>query len=152
MRRFTGNPVCGTSTNLGAPIRAQNRGFGDVNRIRMRYQACHEHVYERRSAGNAHHPHVVPSLGRSAGRRDGWAASGDTGLGDSDRAPVARRWRNDAVMTHSLGERRPFVAATAVVSIVLVIGAGILLPAAFSFDIKALAHPGSIVDKGEGVA
>jgi hypothetical protein len=55
-------------------------------------------------------------------------------------------------MTPSLGERRPFVAAAALLSIVLVIGAAILLPAAYSFDIKALAHPGSIVDKGEGVA
>jgi hypothetical protein len=65
---------------------------------------------------------------------------------------VARGWRNDVVMTPSLGERRPFVAAAALLSIVLVIGAAILLPAAYSFDIKALAHPGSIVDKGEGVA
>jgi hypothetical protein len=55
-------------------------------------------------------------------------------------------------MTRPLGERRPFVSAAAVLSIVLVIGAAILLPAAYGFDIKALAHPGSIVDKGEGVA
>ena len=55
-------------------------------------------------------------------------------------------------MIHPLGERRPFVAAAAVLSIVLVIGASILLPAAYGFDIKALAHPGSIVDKGQGVA
>jgi hypothetical protein len=65
---------------------------------------------------------------------------------------VDRGWRNDVVMNLSLGERRPFVAAAAVLSIVLVIGAAILLPAAYSFDIKAMAHPGSIVDKGEGVA
>jgi hypothetical protein len=55
-------------------------------------------------------------------------------------------------MTHPLGERRPFVAAAAVLSIVLVIAASILLPAAYGFDIKALAHPGSVVDKGQGVA
>jgi hypothetical protein len=65
---------------------------------------------------------------------------------------VARGWRNDVVMTPSTGERRPFVAAASLLSIVLVIGAAILLPAAYSFDIKGLAHPGSIVDKGEGVA
>jgi hypothetical protein len=55
-------------------------------------------------------------------------------------------------LTPPLGERRPFVAAAAVLSIVLVIAASILLPAAYGFDIKALAHPGSIVDKGQGVA
>jgi Domain of unknown function (DUF4386) len=65
---------------------------------------------------------------------------------------VGRGWRNDVVMTPSLGKRRPFVAAAAVLSIVLVIGAAILLPGAYSFDIKAMAHPGSIVDRGEGVA
>ena len=56
------------------------------------------------------------------------------------------------VMTHPLGERRPFVAAAAVASIVLGIGASILLPAAYGFDLQALAHPGSIVDKGQGIA
>jgi hypothetical protein len=55
-------------------------------------------------------------------------------------------------MTRPRGERRPFVSAAAVLSIVLIIGAAIVLPAAYGFDIKALAHPGSIVDKGEGVA
>lgn len=30
--------------------------------------------------------------------------------------------------------------------------AGILVPAAFGFDIGAIAHPGSIVDKGAGIA
>lgn len=39
-----------------------------------------------------------------------------------------------------------------VVSVPLLIGAGILVPAAFGFDIEAIAHPGSIVDKGEGIA
>lgn len=53
---------------------------------------------------------------------------------------------------HPFGQRQPFVSAAAVLSVVLVIGAGILLPAAFGFDIQAMAHPGSIVDKGEGVA
>jgi hypothetical protein len=55
-------------------------------------------------------------------------------------------------MTRPRGERRPFVAAAAVLSIMLVIAASILLPGAYGFDIKALAHPGSIVDRGEGVA
>jgi hypothetical protein len=55
-------------------------------------------------------------------------------------------------MTRPLGERRPFVAAAAVASIVLGIGASILLPAAYGFDLQALAHPGSIVDKGQQVA
>jgi hypothetical protein len=65
---------------------------------------------------------------------------------------VARGWRTDVVMTRPLGERRPSVAAAAVASMVLGIGASILLPAAYGFDIQALAHPGSIVDKGQGVA
>ncbi|MBA3687509.1 MAG: DUF4386 family protein [Chloroflexi bacterium] len=55
-------------------------------------------------------------------------------------------------MTHPIGERRPSVAAAAVLSIVLGIAASILLPAAYGFDIQAIAHPGSIVDKGQGVA
>lgn len=55
-------------------------------------------------------------------------------------------------MTHTLGERRPIVAAAGVISVVLGLGASILVPAAFGFDIQALAHPGSIVDKGQGVA
>lgn len=55
-------------------------------------------------------------------------------------------------MTHPIGERRPFVAAAPVTSIVLGIGASILLPAAYGFDLQGLAHPGSIVDKGQGVA
>ncbi len=55
-------------------------------------------------------------------------------------------------MTQAFGERRPLVAAAAVASIVLGIGASILLPAAYGFDLQALAHPGSIVDKGQGVA
>ena len=55
-------------------------------------------------------------------------------------------------MTIGLDERRPFVAVAAVASVVLGIGASILVPAAFGFDIQALAHPGSIVDKGPGVA
>ncbi|MEO8638524.1 MAG: DUF4386 family protein [Chloroflexota bacterium] len=54
--------------------------------------------------------------------------------------------------THPLGERRPLVALAAVLSVGLGIGAGILLPAAYEFDISALAHPGSIVVKGESVA
>jgi len=53
---------------------------------------------------------------------------------------------------HPFGERRPFVAAAAVLHLVLGIGASILLPAAYGFDPQALAHPGSIVDKGQGVA
>jgi len=55
-------------------------------------------------------------------------------------------------MTHPLGERRPIVAAAIVLSLVLGIGASILVPGAYGFDIQALAHPGSIVDKGQGVA
>lgn len=38
------------------------------------------------------------------------------------------------------------------VSIPLLIGAGTLVPAAFGFDIEAIAHPGSIVDEGDGIA
>jgi hypothetical protein len=53
---------------------------------------------------------------------------------------------------HPFGQRQPLVSAAAVLSVALVIGAGILLPAAYGFDIRAIAHPGSIVDKGEGVA
>lgn len=55
-------------------------------------------------------------------------------------------------MSHPLGERRPIVAAAAVASIVLGIGASSLLAAAYGFDLQALAHPGSIVDKGQRVA
>lgn len=55
-------------------------------------------------------------------------------------------------MTHPLEERRPFVAVAAVLSVVLPIGASVLLPAAYGFDLQAIAHPGSIADKGEGVA
>jgi len=55
-------------------------------------------------------------------------------------------------MTHALGERRPWVAAAVLLSLVLGIGASILVPGAYGFDIQALAHPGSIVDKGQGVA
>ena len=55
-------------------------------------------------------------------------------------------------MTHPLGKRRPFVAVAAVLSVVLTVGASILLPAAFAFDLQAIAHPGSIADKGPGVA
>ena len=50
------------------------------------------------------------------------------------------------------GERERLVAAALATSVVLTLGAGILVPAAFAFDIGALAHPGSIVDKGPGVA
>jgi hypothetical protein len=53
---------------------------------------------------------------------------------------------------HPFGRRRPFVAGAAVLSVVLVTGASILLAAAYGFDVQALAHPGSIVDKGEDVA
>ncbi len=53
---------------------------------------------------------------------------------------------------HPFGQRRPFVAGAAVLSVALVIGASILLPAAYGFDLQAFAHPGSIVDKGEEVA
>jgi hypothetical protein len=55
-------------------------------------------------------------------------------------------------MTHPIGERRPVVAAAALASLVLGMAASILLPTAYGFDIQALAHPGSIVDKGQGVA
>lgn len=44
------------------------------------------------------------------------------------------------------------MTAAVVLSIPLLIGAGILVPAAFGFDTEAIAHPGSIVDKGEGTA
>lgn len=57
-----------------------------------------------------------------------------------------------AESTQLFGERRPLVAAALVTSMVLTIGAGILLPAAFGFDTKALAHPGLLVDKGQSVA
>lgn len=49
-------------------------------------------------------------------------------------------------------QRQPYVAGTVLLSLPLLIGAGIAVPAAFGFDIQAMAHPGSIVDKGEGVA
>ena len=54
--------------------------------------------------------------------------------------------------THPFGERQRLVAAALAVSVGLTIGAGILVPAAFGFDIGALTHPGSIVDGGQGVA
>ncbi len=44
------------------------------------------------------------------------------------------------------------MAAALATSVVLTIGAGVLVPAAFGFDIKALAHPGSIVNRGSDVA
>ncbi len=44
------------------------------------------------------------------------------------------------------------MAVAAVVSVVLVIGASVLLPAAFGFDPRAIAHPGAIVDDGQEVA
>jgi hypothetical protein len=53
---------------------------------------------------------------------------------------------------HPLGQRRPFVAGAAVLSVVLTIAAGILLPAAYGFDVQSLAHPGSIVDRGDELA
>ena len=53
---------------------------------------------------------------------------------------------------HPFGQRQPLAAAAAVLSVVLVIGASVLLAAAFGFDPQAFAHPGSIVDKGEDVA
>lgn len=37
-------------------------------------------------------------------------------------------------------------------SLVLSIGASLLVPGAYGFDMQALAHPGSIVDDGQGVA
>ena len=49
-------------------------------------------------------------------------------------------------------ERRPWVAAAIGLSVLLTIGAGVLMPAAFGFDIAAIGHPGSIVDKGEDTA
>jgi len=62
------------------------------------------------------------------------------------------RGRQHFDVTHPPGERRPVVAAAAVASIVLGMAASILVPAAYGFDLQALAHPGSIVDKGQGVA
>ena len=53
---------------------------------------------------------------------------------------------------HPFSERQRYVAAALATSVVLTIGAGLLLPAAYGFDIGALAHPGSIVDGGPGVA
>ena len=44
------------------------------------------------------------------------------------------------------------MAAAIVFSIPLLIGAGILVPAAFGFDMEAIAHPGEIVDDGEEIA
>ena len=73
-------------------------------------------------------------------------------MGDPDRATVDRGHPGVVLTTQPFGERRPWVAAAAVLSVVLVIGASILVPAAFGFDTGALAHPGSIVGKGEGIA
>ena len=55
-------------------------------------------------------------------------------------------------VTQPFSERQRFVAAALAVSLALMVGAGILMPAAFGFDIGALAHPGSIVDGGQAVA
>jgi hypothetical protein len=48
--------------------------------------------------------------------------------------------------------RRRWVAAAIFVAVALLIGAAILMPAAFGFDTAAIAYPGSIVDKGEATA
>jgi hypothetical protein len=53
---------------------------------------------------------------------------------------------------HPFGQRQPLVAAAAVLSVVLGMGASILLAAAYGFDLHTFAHPGSIVDKGVEVA
>lgn len=53
---------------------------------------------------------------------------------------------------HPFGQRQPLVAASAVLSVVLGMGASILLLAAYGFDPQAFGHPGSIVDKGKEVA
>ena len=49
-------------------------------------------------------------------------------------------------------EQQRWVAAALATSVVLTVGAGILVPAAFGFDLRAIAHPGSLVDKGLGTA
>jgi hypothetical protein len=51
-----------------------------------------------------------------------------------------------------LAGRQRYVAGATLLSLVLGIAATVVLFAAYGFDPAALAHPGSIVDKGEGAA
>src|SRR2546425_1204566 len=51
-----------------------------------------------------------------------------------------------------LTERQRYVAGAAALSVLLVVASSVAMPAAYGFDIAALAHPGSIVDKGPGGA